>query len=107
MALVGVLAIATLIRPPERDEAVSSVGSRFDLVAILTWILIVHIALILYLGYYISTALFLVITMFVLGERRWVVLLGVSLVWLIFAYLTFSRLLFVPLPPGRWFETIT
>ena len=107
MALVGIFSLATWMRPPQHDATVKSTARRFDLVLILTLLLIVHVALTSVLGYYVSTALFLTIAMFLLGERRWGVVLGITLAWLLFAYLTFARLLFVPLPTGRWFDAFT
>ncbi len=107
MALVGLLTIATIVWPPQPGETRTAKRGRIDLVVVLALILVVHVGLTLYVGYYLSTALFLIVTMFLLGERRWSVLLGVSLVWLVFAYLSFSRLLFVPLPLGRWTESFT
>jgi putative tricarboxylic transport membrane protein len=107
MALVGALGVgAAVTRRTMRPAARPSSETRIDLVAKLSVVLILHVLLTLYAGYSISTALMLIATMMLLGERRWPVLLGVTCVWLVFAYFTFSRLLFVPLPTGSWFDAM-
>jgi hypothetical protein len=58
------------------------------------------------LGYFIATFLFLITAMFLLGERSPVRIVGVTLGWLLFSYLVFVRLLFVPLPTGLLWERL-
>lgn len=52
------------------------------------------------LGYFVSTFLFLVAAMLLLGERRVGRVVGIATAWLVFSYAVFARLLFVPLPVG-------
>ena len=56
------------------------------------------------LGYYVSTFLFLIVAMILLGERRVGRLAGIATGWLFFSYIVFARVLFVPLPLGRLVE---
>ncbi len=56
-----------------------------------------------WLGYYPSTAVFLLLAMAALGVRRPVPLLSVTGGWLLFSWIVFDRILFVPLPAGRVF----
>lgn len=64
------------------------------------------IALLLYalvldwLGFVVSTALFFLGTSVILGWRRWVVGMGVSVAFSVLVYITFTRVLAVPLPQG-------
>ena len=52
------------------------------------------------LGYFLSTFVFLVGAMYFLGYRRLLVATAVSMVWLLFSYLVFLKLLYIPLPVG-------
>lgn len=53
-----------------------------------------------YIGYYLSSALFLVLMMFLLRERKVAVLIGVPVAWVLFTYLVFAKLLYITLPTG-------
>ena len=61
---------------------------------------IVSVFLFEYIGYYLSSALFLVLMMFCLRERKVVRLIAVPVIWVLFTYLVFARLLFITLPIG-------
>jgi len=50
------------------------------------------------LGFYLSTFVFLVSSMYLLGYRKHHVIVSVALAWLVFSYFIFARLLFIPLP---------
>lgn len=52
------------------------------------------------IGYYLSSALFLVLMMFLLRERKVAVLVGVPVGWVLFTYLVFAKLLYITLPTG-------
>jgi len=51
-------------------------------------------------GFYLSTFVFLSSSMYLMGYRRIYVIMSVALVWLVFSYFIFARLLFIPLPMG-------
>lgn len=53
-----------------------------------------------YIGYYLSSALLLVLMMFLLRERKVAVLVGVPIGWVLFTYLVFAKLLYITLPIG-------
>jgi tripartite-type tricarboxylate transporter receptor subunit TctC len=107
VTLIVILVIVALIyRPP--DEVASTPGlRRMDRVARLAVLMALYVVLTVFLGYYVSSAVFLAGSMWLLGERRWPMLVGVTLLWLAFAYVMFWRLLFVPLPLGRWLESLS
>jgi hypothetical protein len=53
-------------------------------------------------GFFIVTPLFLAGYMALLGERRWVHLVGTTLLIYILSLIVFTELLYVPLPVGNW-----
>ena len=55
------------------------------------------------LGYYLCSVLFLLIMMFLMRERRVLVLVGVPAVWCVFVYFVFDKLLYMGLPMGSLF----
>lgn len=59
-----------------------------------------------YVGYYISSALFLVLMMVMMRERKWIRLLLVPLGWCAFTYFVFEKLLFMTLPHGQWISAV-
>ncbi len=99
-APLAALSFRTSVTGPPADAP-----RRVDLVLTLIGLLALYVALTVFAGYYVSSLVFLLTTMWILGERRPAVLISVSFLWLVFAYVTFARLLFVQLPLGRWFES--
>ena len=59
-----------------------------------------------FIGYYLSTALFLLLMMFLMRERSVVKLIVLPIVWCIFVYFVFDVLLFMGLPTGSLFAAI-
>lgn len=59
-----------------------------------------------YIGYYLSSALFLVLMMFLLRERKVAVLIGVPVGWVLFTYLVFAKLLYITLPIGSLWTSL-
>ncbi len=59
-----------------------------------------------FIGYYISSAVFLVVVMWVLDSREKVELIVVPVGWVIFSYFFFYRLLYVRLPIGTLFSRL-
>ena len=55
------------------------------------------------IGYYLSSVLFLLLMMFLMRERRVLVLVLVPVVWCIFVFLVFDKLLYMGLPTGSLF----
>lgn len=60
----------------------------------------VYLAGIDWLGYYPSTFVFLVASMYLLGARRHLVVLSVAAGWLVFSRLVFAGMLHINLPEG-------
>lgn len=57
-------------------------------------------------GFYLSTFVFLFSSMYMMGYRKYHVIVSVSLAWLVFSYFIFARLLFIPLPVDPWLSGI-
>ncbi|MCL2410744.1 MAG: tripartite tricarboxylate transporter substrate-binding protein [Treponema sp.] len=66
--------------------------------------LVVSVILFQFIGYYISSALFVVITLWILGVRKKIQLIALPLGWVAFSYIVFARVLFVRLPVGSIFS---
>lgn len=60
----------------------------------------VYILILPYLGFIASSVIFLMVLMWLLGVRRWLVLAGVSIATVALVYLGFEKGLMVPLPDG-------
>lgn len=70
---------------------------------VIVFILLICILTIDFLGFFIPTFLFLVITMSVLGVRDWRLLILIPLVLLLSIHFLIEKLLVFPLPKGRIF----
>jgi len=104
-ALVPVTVIALIPIIRGKDEPDPKWGN-VRLVAVVLTALIVSIGLFGVIGYYVSSALFIVVLMWVLGSRNKVELLAVPAGWVVFSYFIFARLLNVRLPIGSVFAAI-
>ena len=59
-----------------------------------------------YIGYYLSSVLFLLLMMWLLRERRLPILIGLPVGWCVFVYFVFDKLLYMGLPVGSLFDAI-
>ena len=57
-----------------------------------------------YIGYFLSSFLFLVVVMHVLAHEKKRTIYIIATGWVIFSYVVFYRLLYIQLPLGRLFE---
>ena len=62
--------------------------------------IILYLILIESAGYFISTFIYLVVSMLYLGFRNRLTIVAISLGWLVFSYVIFYKLLYIPLPIG-------
>lgn len=90
--------------PEQEDKVVEIPGTK--MVFVFAALLLVYILAMSWLGYFISSFVFVFLGMYLLGYRRYVVSVPISLGWILFSYLVFYRLLYVPLPAGRLFEML-
>jgi hypothetical protein len=110
LLLMAVFAVAQFLlhrKPSSKEEgsmnrpATTAAGNRIQLIA--TFVLpLIYLALLPKAGFYLSTPLFLLAFLWILGERRWPYLIGVPLLIYVLINLLFTRLFYVALPTGSW-----
>ena len=59
-----------------------------------------------YIGYYLSSALFLVLMMWLMKERKILRLVLTPICWCLFTWLVFDKLLYITLPTGQLFQSL-
>ena len=59
-----------------------------------------------WIGYYLSSAIFIVTVMIAMGEKNKLQLILTPIIWCVFTYFVFDRLLFISLPIGSLFKGI-
>ena len=67
---------------------------------------ILYLYMIIYIGYYISTLIYLSVSIYALSYRNLKVIAGLSFGWILVSYFAFYRILYVPLPVGKLIEKI-
>ena len=65
---------------------------------------IVSVMLFQWIGYYLSSAIFIVTVMVAMGEKNKLQLILTPIVWCAFTYFVFNKLLYIRLPVGTLFE---
>ena len=65
---------------------------------------IVSVLLFQFIGYYLSSAIFIVVVMVAMGERNKLQLILTPVVWCVFTYFVFNKFLFISLPVGSLFK---
>jgi hypothetical protein len=98
----AILVVSALRGNQEEDPAP---GHQF-LPFVFIGIVIAYIILIILIGFYISSFLFVVAGVRVLGYRRWPVIIALATGWVVFSYGIFYKLLYVPLPEGLLFQML-
>lgn len=81
-------------------------ASRWPQVIIVAVGVFVSVYLFNFIGYYISTSLFMIGLMLLMGERRVWLLIVLPVCWCIFCYAIFVKVLFISLPVGSLFAGI-
>ena len=67
---------------------------------------IVSVILFQWIGYYMSSALFIVTVMIAMGEKNKLQLILTPVLWCVFTYFVFNKFLFISLPVGSLFKGI-
>ena len=65
---------------------------------------IVSVVLFQWIGYYLSSAIFIVTVMIAMGEKNKLQLILTPILWCIFTYFVFNKFLFISLPVGSLFK---
>ena len=95
-----IFAVYSVIRSKDPDPKWGNIKR----VAIVGGGLVLSVNLFYIIGYYISSALFLALVMWILGSRKKLELILVPVGWVAFSYVVFARLLHVRLPVGIVFS---
>ena len=96
------LIVQALMRKMEPDPK----SGRLDMLVVFIGATIAYLIFMQFVGYYISTFIFLAVVMYFLSYRKYVTIVAVSGGWLLFAYLVFQRMLYIPLPQGKLIEMV-
>ena len=67
---------------------------------------IVSVVLFQWIGYYLSSAIFIVTVMIAMGEKNKLQLILTPVIWCVFTYFVFNKFLFISLPVGTLFKGI-
>ena len=65
---------------------------------------IVSVLLFNFIGYYLSSAIFILAVMIAMGEKNKLQLILTPVIWCIFTYFVFNKFLFISLPVGSLFK---
>lgn len=99
----GIMVIVNILTGKEEpDEPLG----RWQLSVAVIVLSILSVFLFSYIGYYISSGLFIVVFMLLLGVRKPIPLLVTPIAWGLFTYFVFNRFLFITLPVGSLFQAI-
>lgn len=100
------MVLLTLVSILNGSTAPDKPFGRWKLVLLVAAMVFSSVFLFKYLGYYISSALFLVLMMVVMRERKWLRLVLVPAAWCVFTYFVFDKLLYMSLPAGEWVKAL-
>lgn len=67
---------------------------------------IVSVLLFQWIGYYLSSAIFIVVVMVAMGEKNKLQLILTPIIWCVFTYFVFNKFLYISLPVGSLFKGI-
>jgi hypothetical protein len=105
LSLCCCLELVKVLRSTEKGDASSEPKSsaifRALLILLLSGILIFSIE---WFGFFLATILLLLLSMYLLGERRLSRYLVGAGVWAVIVYLLFGWILMIPLPQGSFFS---
>lgn len=87
------------------EEVPEPVG-RLDKVLAVAIVAIISVFFMKYVGYFICSALFIFFCMYILGYKKPITMIAISLSWVAFSYFIFYRLLWVTLPVGSVIKAI-
>jgi len=95
-ACLAYLVVKILRKTESPDEAAGDLKLSFKFI----FATIGYIVLMVLIGYFIASLVFIAVTMTMLSYKRRFVIISISAGWMVFSYLVFYRLLYVPLPQG-------
>lgn len=101
---VGLLCLKSVLDGSSNPDELF--GAHWRQVIIVAVAVFVSVYLFNFIGYYISTSLFLIMLMVMMGEKRPTVLIALPVCWCLFCYFVFVKFLFIALPTGSLFASI-
>lgn len=100
------LCILLLINTLRNKVGIEQTGRKVDIVLTFIGFLVIYLLAMNYIGYFISTFIFLITGMIYLGYKNKKVMFTTAAIWIMFSYFIFFKILFVPLPLGEWVEVL-
>lgn len=100
MLLISIGAFYAVIKGGKEDEKFN----RWAFALLVAVGSIFSVLMFKYIGYYISSALFILVVMIAMGEKNKWQLILTPIVWCVFTYLVFYKLLYIKLPFGTLFS---
>ena len=104
--LIVISAALVIVNILQGKEPEDEPLGRWQLSVIVLVLCVVSVALFSYIGYYLSSGLFILAFMLLLGERRPVPLIAAPVCWCVFTYFVFNKFLFITLPVGSLFQAL-
>lgn len=104
LALLGIgLSLILLVTGNNEDDSSATTQHEWQPVALLIVLTLVYGISLDWMGFLLATILFLIGGFYILGERRWKILLSVSIGFVLVFWYSLTRLLEIYLAPGRLF----
>lgn len=104
IAICGILLILKSWKSTEKIILYESKNEkRIIRVVVIVTIFLIYIFMIDFLGFFISSFIFIIILMLSFGVRQWIKLISVPIIILLFLYFLIKKVLFFPLPEGIFF----
>ena len=100
MAFTAFFCVVLIVQALRRTLPPDPKPGRIGFVIVFAGWLVMYLAAIESVGYFVSTFVFLVVSMYVLTYRNALIMVAVATVWVVFAYFVFAEFLFIPLPTG-------
>jgi len=104
IAICGILLILKSWKITEKIILYESKDEKGIIRVVATVIVfLIYIFMIDFLGFFISSFIFIIILMLSFGVRQWIKLISVPIIILLFLYFLIKKILFFPLPEGIFF----
>ena len=100
------LSVFLLVKGLLGKEEADPEWGRTEKVLVFICMTILYLIVMQIIGYTVSTLAYLIGGMMYLTYRNWKVMITISVGWVVFSYLIFFKLLYVPLPKGMLIEWI-
>lgn len=104
--VLSVLSVSILLQILITKSDPDPKSGRLDILLAFIASTVAYLLVMQVLGYYLTTFVFLVVIMYLLSYRKYAIMLAIASGWLLFAYVVFQRMLYIPLPQGKLFEML-